>query len=202
VIRPYRETDRAALFDVCVRTGHLGGDARGRYADDDLLPTIFLAPYVDLEPELAFVATDGSDHAVGYIVGTADTEQFVRRLRTEYLPTVRYPAPPDPPVTETDGLLHLLYEPELMLHPVFAEHPAHLHIDLLPGHQRRGLGRALMAQLLGALAGRGVAGVHLSMVTENTGARPFYDRLGFHELPLADPVVTHLARSTTPLDDH
>jgi ribosomal protein S18 acetylase RimI-like enzyme len=203
VIRPYRATDRAALFDVCVRTGYLGGDARGRHPDDDLLPTIFLAPYVDLEPELAFVADDGK-RPVGYVIGAADTAEFVRRMRTEYLPTVadRFPAPPEPPVTETDGLLALLHRPEHMLHPAFAAHPAHLHIDLLPGHQRRGLGRALMARFLGALAARGVAGVHLTMVTANTAARAFYDRLGFHELPLADPVVTHLARSTAPLEDH
>lgn len=206
MIRPYRRTDRAALFDVCVRTGYLGGDARGRHPDDDLLPTIFLAPYVDLEPELAFVVADvaAGDRAVGYVVGTADTEEFVRRVRAEYLPTVadRFPPPPDPPVTETDRMLALLHRPEHMLHPVFADHPAHLHIDLLPAVQRRGHGRALVARLLAALAARGVPGVHLSMVTANTAARPFYDRLGFHELPLRDPVVTHLARSTHPLEDH
>ena len=203
VLRPYRETDRAALFDVCVRTGYLGGDAGGRYGDDDLLPSIFLAPYLDLEPDLAFVVDDG-ERAVGYVVGTADTEEFVRRFRAEYLPTVadRFPAPSDPPVTETDGMLALLHQPEHMLHPVFAGHPAHLHIDLLPDHQRRGFGRALMSRFLATLADRGVTGVHLSMVTANTGARPFYDRLGFAELPLADPVVTHLARSTEPLGDH
>jgi ribosomal protein S18 acetylase RimI-like enzyme len=197
VIRPYRAADRAALFDVCVRTGHRGGDARGRHGDDDLLPTIFLAPYLELEPELAFVADDG-ERAVGYVVGTADTEAFVRRFRAEYLPTVpaRFPAPPDRPVTETDHMLALLHRPEHMLHPVFTAHPAHLHIDLLPSHQRRGLGRALMARLLTTLADRGIDGVHLSMVTANTGARLFYDRLGFQELPLADPEVTHLARST------
>jgi ribosomal protein S18 acetylase RimI-like enzyme len=197
VIRPYRTADRDALFDVCVRTGHLGGDARGRYADDDLLPTIFLAPYLELEPDLAFVADDG-ERAVGYIVGTADTEAFVRRFRVEYLPTVaaRFPAPPERPVTETDRMLALLHGPENLLHPAFAAYPAHLHIDLLPEYQRRGLGRALMARLLTALTARGVGGVHLSMVTANTGARSFYDRLGFVELPLADPSVTHLARST------
>lgn len=26
-LRPYRPADRAALFDICVRTGHEGGDA-------------------------------------------------------------------------------------------------------------------------------------------------------------------------------
>ncbi len=51
---------------------------------------------------------------------------------------------------------------------------------------------------LGALRGQGVAAVHLGMVTVNTAARAFYDRLGFHEIAVegAGP-LTYLGRSTT-----
>jgi ribosomal protein S18 acetylase RimI-like enzyme len=35
------------------------------------------------------------------------------------------------------------------------------------------------------------------MVSSNTSARAFYDRLGFHEIPVADPgPVTYLGRTT------
>jgi ribosomal protein S18 acetylase RimI-like enzyme len=71
-----------------------------------------------------------------------------------------------------------------MLVPEIADrYPAHLHIDLLPSGQRRGLGRRLMNTYLDALRERGVPGVHLTMDPANTGARAFYDRLGFTELP-------------------
>jgi ribosomal protein S18 acetylase RimI-like enzyme len=84
-----------------------------------------------------------------------------------------------------------------MLLPELAGYPAHLHIDLLPSHQRAGHGRALMERFLGALADRGVKAVHLGMLTANTPARAFYDRLGFHEIPVADPgPLTYLGRST------
>ncbi len=81
-----------------------------------------------------------------------------------------------------------------MLVPEVAAYPAHLHIDLLPDWQGRGHGRALMRTFLDALRARGVPAVHLSMVTGNTAARAFYDRLGFHEIdvPDADPGVTYL----------
>ena len=44
---------------------------------------------------------------------------------------------------------------------------------------------------------RGVPAVHLCMVTANTAARAFYDRLGFHEIPVPDAgPVTFLGRTT------
>jgi ribosomal protein S18 acetylase RimI-like enzyme len=85
-----------------------------------------------------------------------------------------------------------------MVRPDLADHPAHLHIDLLPGHQRAGHGRALMTAFLAALAAKGVPAVHLSMLTANTAARAFYDRLGFTELPLPDVgELTYLGRPTS-----
>ncbi|WP_328616826.1 GNAT family N-acetyltransferase [Amycolatopsis sp. NBC_00355] len=196
-IRLYRPEDRAALFDVCVRTGLDGGDARGVYADEDLLPAVFLAPYLDLEPELAFVLDRGDGTAVGYLVGTADTPAFAGRLRREYLPRVagRFPAPPDPPTTPSEEMLTVLHAPEGMVRPEVAGYPAHLHIDLLPGHQRGGHGRALMTAYLAALAERAVPGVHLVMPSANRPARVFYDRLGFHDLGVEHPSVTYLARA-------
>ncbi|MEV4246775.1 GNAT family N-acetyltransferase [Streptosporangium canum] len=89
------------------------------------------------------------------------------------------------------------YRPERMVLPELAAYPAHLHIDLLPDHQRKGHGRALMNAFLDALHGRGVPAVHLGMVSTNTPARAFYDRLGFHEIPVADSgPVTYLGRRT------
>ena len=55
LIRPYREADHAAVYDVCVRTADGGGDARGKYHSDDLMPDMFAGPYLFLEPDFAFV---------------------------------------------------------------------------------------------------------------------------------------------------
>ncbi|MFJ1751433.1 GNAT family N-acetyltransferase [Kitasatospora sp. NPDC088134] len=196
VVRPYEPRDRADLFDICVRTGELGGDSRQKYPDLDLLPTIFAAPYAELEPDLAFVVDDGT-RAVGYVVATADTAEFVRRFRAEWLPRVadRYPPPTGEPGTPGEEMVRLLHAPERMLLPELAAYPAHLHIDLLPSHQRSGYGRELIDTLVAALTARGVPGLHLGMVTANTRARPFYDRLGFHPVPVPDPgPVTYLGR--------
>ncbi|GAA4141216.1 GNAT family N-acetyltransferase [Actinomadura keratinilytica] len=198
VIRPYRPGDRDAVYDVCVRTAHLGGDSRHIYPDTELMPSIFAGPYLHLEPDLAFVLDDG-ERAVGYILGTADTAAFVQAYRASWLPMVRdrYPAPDGPPATPSDEMVGLMHDPERMLVPGLEDYPAHLHIDLLPEHQRQGHGRTLMRTFLDALRRKGVRAVHLGMVTANTAARAFYDRLGFHEIPIADPgPLTYLGRST------
>jgi ribosomal protein S18 acetylase RimI-like enzyme len=201
VIRPYRPEDRAAVYDICIRTGDKGNDARRLYRDHDLLPDVFAGPYVALEPELSFVVDNGS-RAVGYVVGTADTAFFVRRYRAAWLPRLTYRYPPrgagSPAGTPTDEMVRLMHSPERMILPDLAAYPAHLHIDLLPDYRRMGLGRALMEHFLDALALSGAPAVHLSVATENSKARAFYHRMGFEEIAVTgDQVgVTFLGRST------
>ena len=202
-VRRYRPEDREAVEDICVRTAHEGGDSRPHYQDPGIFPTTFAIPYVVLEPDLAFVLDDGSGRAVGYILGTADTPRFVEAFRTDWLPPAaeRYPEPVGPPATPDEAMIRLLHHPERMLVPEVAAYPAHLHIDLLPAWQGQGHGRTLMRTLLRALRDLGAPAVHLSMVTANTPARAFYDRLGFHEIAVPEPgPVTYLGRTTRELD--
>lgn len=202
-IRPYRPEDRPALDDICIRTAHRGEDSRPHYADPGIFPATFAAPYVHLEPELAFVLDDGQGQAVGYILGTADTPRFARAFRTTWLPLVagRYPEPPRSPRTPDEVIAGLLHHPERMVLPELAAYPAHLHIDLLPAWQGQGYGRRLMRTFLQALQDGGVPAVHLSMATANTRARAFYDRMGFEEIDVPEPgEATCLGRSTKELD--
>lgn len=199
VIRPYRSADRDDVALVCLRTAHIGEDATGVYSDDRLMPEVFALPYVDHEPESAFVVavpdagSPRGERVVGYIIGTADTAAFVEWWRREWAPgfAERHPRPGpstgrSPRFTEAQ-LIEAGVRPERMLIPELADYPAHLHIDLLPEAQGRGFGRRLVDALRHSLAVRGVPAVHLGMDARNTSARAFYDRLGFHELPSSRP---------------
>jgi ribosomal protein S18 acetylase RimI-like enzyme len=197
-IRRYRDGDHDAVYDICVRTADAGGDARGQYSTDDLMPDLFAGPYLYLEPALAFVLDDGH-RAVGYVIGTADTAGFVRAYRQRWIPRLagRYQPPPDPPGTADEQMIALHYRPERMLLPELAGYPAHLHIDLLPAVQRAGHGRRLIETFLAAAAAAGAPAVHLGMLTANVGARGFYDRLGFQQIPVPDPgPIVYLGRAT------
>jgi ribosomal protein S18 acetylase RimI-like enzyme len=191
-VRAYRPTDLDAVYDICVRTADGGIGVLGVYSSDRLVGDIFAAPYVTHEPEHAHVVDDGDGTAVGYILGTANTVEFVRWYRDEWLPATVYP-----PSARDEAMLALHRGPERMIVPELAPYPAHLHVDVLPDWQGKGLGRELMAAFLAGLARAGVPAVHLGMLSSNVGARAFYDRVGFHEVevPGAGP-LTFLGRAT------
>ena len=202
-IRPYRRDDRDAVFSICLRTAAGGGDATGVYSDDALMPEVFALPYVEFAPDLAFVVDDGNGRALGYVIGVADTRAFVDWWKREWGPAFRTRHPePGPPTDRNPGfteaqLLAAGADPDRMLIAEVDEYPAHLHIDLLPDLQGQGFGRRLIDTLRAALAERGVAAVHLGMDAANTGARAFYDRLGFHELPSGRPDAPLLGIATS-----
>jgi ribosomal protein S18 acetylase RimI-like enzyme len=197
-IRLYRESDRDAMFDVCMRTGWAGGDARGYFQDQELLPDIFAAPFAALEPDLLFVLDNG-ERAVGYVAGTSDTARFAKEYRERWLPLVaaRHPQPTSEPSSHDEVMANLLHNPESMIIPDLADYPAHLHIDILPEYQGLGYGRGLMRAEISALRQAGAPRVFLGMLTANTAARTFYEKVGFRVVPVANAgPLTYLGRST------
>lgn len=179
-VRAYRAEDRDVLYEICLKTGPGGEEA---FADRRLLGEIFVGPYVDLEPELAFVVDDAAGVA-GYVLGTRDTKAFERRCETDRWPALReaYPSGTFPDGTADARYVRLIHHPHSALEDVVATYPSHLHIDLLPRTQGKGLGRALIERLLEALRAAGSPGVHLGVGAENANAIGFYKHLGFRTL--------------------
>jgi ribosomal protein S18 acetylase RimI-like enzyme len=62
------------------------------------------------------------------------------------------------------------------------DYPSHLHIDLLPRAQKRGLGSRLIEKLLEKLTSLGSKGVHFGVAGENLNAQAFYHHIGFEDL--------------------
>ncbi len=126
----------------------------------------------------------------GYAVGALDTLAFHARVRAQWLPPLqrRYPDPGGDPQrwTPDQRLMHLLHHPDKAfpagLPEALRPFPSHLHVDLLPPAQGRGLGRALMERLLAVLRRDGSRGVHLGVAAANVRAIGFYEHLGFRPL--------------------
>lgn len=183
-IRPYRRQDRAGLIDVCVRTADAGADATGLFADDELWGLIFAAPYAERHPDLSWVVAADDGRVIGYLVATDDTDEFERWFRDEWWPRFadRFPLPADPSSRE-ERMIAYAYGRGPGREPHAADYPAHLHVDLLPETQGRGLGRRLLETLFAELRRRGVPALHLGMDPANTAAAAFYERVGLHRLP-------------------
>lgn len=200
VIRPYRPSDRDDLYDVCLRTAAAGDDATPLYQHDpELLGDVYAGPYAVLEPDFTFVVDNG-ERVTGYVLGTPDTAGYVTAFRERWLPAAgaKHPEPAHQPVTPAEFTAWFLHHPEETIQPHLADHPAHLHIDLLPQSRGQGLGRRLITTVLGAFRRAGAPGVHLAVSRTNTDGIAFFERLGFRELPgQTVPPVLYLGRSTT-----
>ena len=187
-LRPYVAGDRDALYDVCLRTGDSGGDATGLYAEGRLPGEVWVGPYVEFEPSLAAVLDDGSG-AGGYVLGALDTRAFEARCEREWWPALRlrYAAGSAPEGTRDARVIALIHDPPVAPDHVVAEHPSHLHIDLLPHWQGGGWGRRLIEGLFDRLVAAGSPGVHLGVGRANTNAIGFYGRMGFTVLDDSSP---------------
>lgn len=182
IIRPYRPQDRTFVGRICVLTGDSGGDASGRYFDDELLPAIYAYPYLDHSPELARVIEKDGE-VVGYLVGVANMAAFTSWWKEHWSPQIAKQFPEDPTWTNAERrLVDLGLNPEKQLAPWRAEHPADFHIDMLPVMQGMGLGRQLISDYRTRLHAMGVRSLAIGVGAANRGAVGFYKRLGFHVL--------------------
>lgn len=190
-IRGYRPDDLDALYAISLATGLGGGDAAALYRDPCLIGHVYVGPYAALLPELVQVAEDDGGIA-GYVLGALDTSGFEDRQEAEWWPALRatYPDPagtlPDRRTADQQRC-HRIHHPLRMPGDMLREYPSHLHINLLPRLQGRGVGRALVGRWLGLAADRGSTGVHLGVNAANERAVGFYRALGFHEIAALVP---------------
>lgn len=181
-IRVYHPTDMTSLYRICLMTGNNGQDASGLYADPDLLGHFYAGPYAVLEPDLCFVLTC-QKKPCGYILGASDSARYQSWFEAEWSPMLRerYPLP-DPSDKTADACHIRLMHTGYRFDPDLENYPAHLHIDLLPEAQGKGLGRQLMETFIAKLREKKVPGLHLIVGSANTGAVQFYQRVGFEHI--------------------
>ena len=160
-----------------------GDDATALYEDPRLLGEVYVGPYVMLAGAIGFTAVD-DDGPAGYALAALDTRRFEKRCEDEWWPALRarHPDPGPHPANPDEEVAALIHRPPQAPDAVVDEYPAHLHIDLLPRLQGRGIGRALMERLLAAIADQNVTGVHLEVAPGNRRAIGFYEHLGFSRL--------------------
>lgn len=191
-IRGFVPADADGLYDVCLRTGADGADATSRFRDPRLLGSVYVGPYLALEPELAFVLDDGSGRVGGYVLGARDTTSFELACERTWWPALRarHPLRAEAPGTVDADVVALIHHPPVVDRVVARTFPSHLHIDLLPAWQGSGWGRRLLTHLLDELTAAGSPGVHLGVSSTNPGAIAFYRTLGFVDVPTPDDGLT------------
>lgn len=189
-IRNYQPADESAIVDITFKTGFMGEDLTGRgYCDDSRLwYMIFIGYYARYEPEHFFVAVNSdSEKVVGFICGTPDTLRQEAKFKKQMVPRIvfrllritswRYPHS----FKTVLGMMRWVSSDtdNAKNNPIIAQYPAHLHINLLPNSQSKGLGTRLIQQFKEHMRDLGVKGVHLGTSNKNKKAVPFYHKMGF-----------------------
>ncbi len=183
--RPYRREDYEGICAILYATGFLGEDllGTGLFNDRRLFSLVNTEGYLKFLPSNCFVAVDDSDGKVaGYILGAVDSHQWEKiftyrmywriAVRAFAVSWWKYP----------ESFRHVLdwarnYADVSV--PFFPDYPAHLHINVLPGYQRRGIGDGLMRLFERRLLDQGATAVHLVTSNRNVKALPFYAKHGF-----------------------
>ncbi len=202
MIRHCRVTDIEALHAISLATGHLGSDAARLHDDPRLLGHIYAAPYATLAPGLALVVEDAAGVA-GFAVGAVDTPAWEALLESAWWPDLRRRYA-DPDATSSEAWTadqrraFMIHHPRPTPAEVTRQYPAHLHMNLLPRQQRRGVGPALLRAWLAAAAGHGARCVHVGVNRANAGALRFWERHGFRPVEAALGRTQYLGRAVEP----
>jgi GNAT superfamily N-acetyltransferase len=203
IFRRFRQEDLSDIYAISVKTGDNGRDATALYNDPKLMGHIYSAPYVLLEPDLAIVV-EHKNQVVGYVVGTLNTQNWEKRLELEWWPKLRnqYKAP-DP--TNRDNWtmdqirIDRMHNPRLIDREISTQYPAHMHMNLLPIMQRRGIGTRLLQKWLSIAIKDGDRSVHVGANPKNTAGIAFWQRSGFQTIrtgPEKTPQTGWLGRSS------
>ena len=168
-IRPYQEKDKQAVRDICIATSSLPVKTQRQRA---LLLLQYCDYYLEQEPENCFVAADEADRPVGYILCSKDFKAYQQSFLREYLPRMR----------ALSAFRAIGARGEIWFTGRYAaRYPSHMHIDILDGFQRQGIGHRLVDALTAHLSGRS-QGVMLVVGAENEKGLSFYNQYGFQKI--------------------
>lgn len=186
-IRRATDADHDAFYTVCLQTGAAGADASDHFDDPLLLGSVYVGPYLHVDGGFGWAVED-SGGVGGYLLATADTAAFGDACETTWWPPLRavHGDPGPAPTTPDAELRALIHRPPAVPVAIVERYPAHLHIDLLPRFQSRGVGRRLIELAVDELGRRGATGVHLGADPTNSPALGFYHHLGFDDLGVVD----------------
>ena len=186
ILRPYASCDIDALYAVSLATADVGADASRLYHDKQLVGSIYSAPYAALDPDLVVVAAD-EEGVGGFVLGAIDTVTWEERLERSWWPRLRrqYPAP-NPEARGSwnadQRRISIIHNPEHAPIQVVREFPAHLHLNLAPQLQGRGVGTRLFHAWLRLAEKHGVSAMHVGINRANVRAVAFWSKTGFRSI--------------------
>jgi ribosomal protein S18 acetylase RimI-like enzyme len=184
-VRAYEPGDRRAIRKICCDTGFLGQPIDTVFQDRELFADLFTGPYLNHEPEWAFVAEAGGK-VVGYLLGSTRKDFDFVLMRNGFpiaskmvykLLTGKYTRHP-----RSARFVRWLVTSGYHEQPKHPPGAAHLHLDIVGAYRGRGVGRHLWASFEKRLKSAGVKSCYGAFFS-HPGRRPesVYSRYGFSD---------------------
>ncbi|MBR5498308.1 MAG: GNAT family N-acetyltransferase [Clostridia bacterium] len=165
-IRPYEEKDKENVRHVCLVTA---GCTEKPEEEKQFILSLYCDYYIEKEPENCFVVSDDDDNAVGYIMCAESFADYRRNFK-----------PYAEKIEKISFIKKLFAYGEMLAHmPASKKCNAHMHIDILPAFQGKGIGSQLLSALTSHLKEKGVNGLMLVVSNSNKNAVKFYRKNGF-----------------------
>lgn len=168
-IRKYKPSDRERLREICKITA---GDVF-RKTDElwNAVPVIYSDYFTDNEPQNIFVAVDENDIPVGYIECSSDRKLFSKTMKKYMLRAAK-----------SHRFMALTGFAYMTAFTVGGKkNSTHLHIDIIPEYQHKGLGSGLLDAEREHLSEQGIKYLNVCTITRDASAYSFYRKYGFEE---------------------
>lgn len=187
LIRPYQPGDRAAVRTICCDTADAGEPVENFFHDRDFIADLVTRYYTDFEPQSSWVA-ESEGQVVGYLNGSLDSRRSQRITIWRIAPVAVLSAIGRGALWRREtwrwvrALWRTLRSGGAQRRPLFAEYPAHLHVNVDKSARSRLVGPRLVERFFDQVKVAGVSGVHAAVRGDNAGGRKFFERLGFVEV--------------------
>ncbi len=141
-IRPYQESDRAAIRQLCCDTGYLGHPVDCLFQDRELFADLFTNAYLDHQPQWALVA-EWNGKLVGYLLGAVSKHFDLLLMRSGFVTTskmlLRLACGRYASHRRSRLFIRWLLTVGYREQPKHPPNAAHLHCDLARGFRGRGI---------------------------------------------------------------
>lgn len=167
-VRKYKSSDKEYLRHICKET--TWDDNKKNPSKLETIPVIFNDYFTENEPENIFVAVNGEDIPVGYVICCTDYKLFRKKMLTELQKRVLSTYP---------SSLWMLWATFLSVMITKKAYRTHLHIDILPEAQRQGIGTQLINRLCVHLKKNNIRNVSVITINRSSMGYRFYCKYGF-----------------------
>lgn len=171
-IRKATIKDEKAVIDICNDTKTYDINDTD---DRELFALRWALYYIRYQTDFCYVAED-KEEVIGYVLCAPDTVDSENEYEEKIIPEIKNMIDKNNPKYEYYTTILKTNE---IIESYLEKYPAHLHINMTPKCQGKGVGTKLLKAMEENLVAHGIGGIHLGVMEDNSAAIRFYEKNGY-----------------------